>query len=161
MYVLKRQGTRWHPIFHRGDLGSEEPDGIRSIVSVTEDWDQDGVPEILVAGADQHMHRFVVSEPDIHLRPARWVKTYALNEAEVLLAWKAIGADSVVVYRSAEGLDFDRLGVSTETQWIDPVTEPHRYSVQAWYAGVPAQLAPPRLIRPHPSGCDCCCGIRR
>jgi hypothetical protein len=150
LYVVKPDpDRRWNVLFHRGDLGSEQVSGVRSIAMVPGDFDLDGIPEILVSGADEMMHRFEWSSTGTRLAPTAWVSAIALDAETVSLAWKAGQADSVAVYRRLGDEPYDLVGFTQARSMTDSTTEETTYILNSYYGSQRASLSNEITVRPH------------
>ncbi|MFV1981445.1 MAG: FG-GAP-like repeat-containing protein, partial [Rhodothermia bacterium] len=150
LYVLKPDPeTRWNVVFHRGDLGTKLVSGIRTIAMVQGDFNLNGVPEILVAGADEMMHRFEWSSSGSRLAPAAWVSATAINAQTVKLSWRAAQADSVAVYRRVGEGSFDLLATSSANTFTDSTTDASIYALRSYYGSEQSALSSEVSVRPH------------
>jgi hypothetical protein len=150
LYVLKPdEQHRWRILFHRGDLGREVVSGIRSIAMTPADFDRDGFPELVVAGAETELIRFEWSASGSRLPPPAWTQGVALNANEVELTWRGGEADSFAVYRRMDESDFDLLATTSSSRFVDPVSALSTYALIGYYDGEPSALSSEITVRPH------------
>ena len=150
LYVLAfDDALQWSLRFHRGSLDTPAASGIRSIALVADDFDGDGRPELIAAGADERLHRFVFNQPFAALPPPIWERSIALDEARVLLSWRASGADSVTVYSASAGGPLNPVITTATNEWIDETTQISRYVLRGWFQGVLSPFSRDREVRPH------------
>ncbi len=147
LYVLALDGAVPRLVFHRGTAAPG--DGLRSMEVVPADFDGDGRPELVAAGADERLHRFIPAAPGTGIPPV-WVDAYALDASRVRLVWHAPGADSVTVYAAPLGGVLDPVGTTRGTAWTDTTASPRDYALRAWQQGTASPLSPVRRVRPHP-----------
>ncbi|QXD14667.1 S8 family serine peptidase [Rhodocaloribacter litoris] len=149
LYVLAFDAAGPQLRFHRGGGDPAAPSGLRSIQTVAADFDGDGRPELVAAGADGRLHRFIPDPAVEHTPPPQWVDAFALDARQVRLAWHAPGADSVTVLAGPPGAALDPIGTTTRGAWVDETEAPRSYALRAWFGGTASPLSPVRLVRPH------------
>ncbi len=151
LYVFRREGDEWRLAYHWGDGPDPEQRGARSIFVVAADFDEDGVQELVMAGADDTMH---LLDWDSELRavaPPMWVEAHAINDTTVFLQWHAPAADSVMVWRGTPGEEFDPI-LTTASESVTIVTKDlFDYALSAWSAGERSGPSEVRRVRPHAS----------
>lgn len=137
--------------YHRGSLTDFSTDGIRSVALVVDDFDSDGTPDLIAAGADERLHHFVFDGAAAAHPPPVWEQAIALDAHTVFLSWHATGADSVTVYAGAseEPFDFIATGGSSDSLTYQQ-DAPARFTLRGWYGGTPSPLSDTRTVRPHP-----------
>ena len=144
------RASDWRPIFHAGAVrGATGPTGLRSIRVVTDDFDGDGRPEIVVSGADGRMRRFTYEASQSGLAPPNWIVARAIDAAAVRLGWYAPGADSVTVFAALPGQSFNPIATTAADSLDLAATQTREYALRAWYDGSPSALSPARTVRPH------------
>ena len=148
LYVLAFDNAmQWSLRYHRGAAGIDQ--GMRSVALVAADFDGNGLPELIAAGADERLHRFALKQASAGVPPPVWAQAIALGERRVSLSWRAAGADSVMVYRGGVEGPLDPIATTTAAQLVDEVAEEHRYVLRGWYQGVLSAVSDERRIRPH------------
>ena len=149
LYLLAfDDALRWSLRYHRG--ASETPDsGIRSIALTAADFDSDGRLDLIAAGADERLHRFVSNTVASGRQPPVWERAVALDAGRVSLHWRAFGADSVTVLRGVPGGALDLLATTTAEALVDETDQRSRYALRAWYQGTASPLSRERVVRPH------------
>ncbi len=148
LYVLTLDpALGWTVIYRRPYTGDDA--GIRSIEMVTGDFDGDGTPEVVAAGADERMHRFIYRPAHSRTPPPQWTAAVARDARHLALSWQAPGADSVTVFGAAPGASFDPIGTTIAGALIVESAGVLRVALRGWFEGVPSPLSPSRLVRPH------------
>ncbi len=149
LYVLAFDESGARVVFHRGAEGGARPGGLRSIAMTTGDFDGDGVPELIAAGADERLHRFTPRLAFAALAPPQWVAAFALDAGRVRLAWRGLGADSVAVFAGDPGGPLDPLATTASDTLVIAETRERQYALRAWRGGTSSPLTAPRTVRPH------------
>lgn len=145
------------PIYHRGITSPPAADhprsnGLESPAVVVADFDGNGAPELISSAADGRLHRFAFQRSAHVAPPPRWVRAVAPNAGSAQLQWRAPGADSVLVFRAEPGTAFDPYAtVRRDSVFLDTLTEPHRYTLRAYYGRKESPLSDVRTVRPEPS----------
>ena len=149
LYVLAfDDALRWSLRFHYGALDTPAASGIRSIALVAGDFDRNGRPQLIAAGADERLHRFVFGEPFVGFPPPLWEQAVALDESHVALRWRAAGTDSVLIYIDGPDRPF-QVVTTTANEWIDETAVESRYVLRGWYQDVVSTFSEERTVRPH------------
>jgi len=149
LYVLGMTGGSWNVLFHRGAPDLSKPTGIRSIEMVAADFDGDSHPELIVAGADEVLHRFSFNAPSVGLQPPRWISAFAVDEAHTHLEWDAASADSVTIFGGAVGGPIGPIVTVTGGTFTDSVDFKRRYVLRGWFGSNATMLSSERAVRPH------------
>ena len=140
----------WKPIFHTGaEGGADGPTGLRSYRVTVADFDSDGQPEFVVAGADGRMRLYDYNGGAASRPPPNWTEAHALDAGTVRLAWHAPGADSVRVFAALPGAAFSLVATTAEAELVLPATEVREYALRAYYDGAASDLSRARTVRPH------------
>ena len=149
MYVLKPSDDGWDVRFHRGDLGRETATGIRSIAMTPGDFDLDGTPDIIVAGADETMRLFEWSSGGTRLPTPEWTSAIALDAEHVRLRWRSGSADSVRVFRRIGDGSYRAIATTTADSLVDEVGETSTYVLRSWFSEEASAVSTERTVRPH------------
>ncbi|ARA92310.1 hypothetical protein AWN76_003390 [Rhodothermaceae bacterium RA] len=139
----------WEDGWRRRDRYAYTADpGIRSMAMVAADWDGTGVPHLIVAGADERLHRFAMAAGASAHPPPQWVAAHALDARRVFLTWTP-GPDSVTVFRGQDGGPLDPVATVSGNDFIDSTDVLSRYVLRGWKGGAASALSPVRYVRPH------------
>ncbi|MFQ5571050.1 MAG: S8 family serine peptidase, partial [Rhodothermales bacterium] len=150
LYVLSfNQDMNWNLRFYQGPDDVQTPSGLRSVAMVADDFDGDGLPEVIVAGADEHLKRFAFQAFSTARPPPLWDQAIALDTAHVRLSWRAVGADSVTVYRGVPGGAIDPIATTAANMLVDETAQISRYLLRAWFQGSQTAFSEERIVRPH------------
>lgn len=149
LYVMDwTPGAGWD-LLHTRPAAPPNQDGLRSIAAVTDDFDGDGVPELLAATADGRVHRFIPQRSTLAHPPPRWVEAHAVDASAVRLAWEASRSDSVTVFAGPEQGALDPVTTTTQSALTLNASQTRRYAVRAWYGLEASPLSTVRSVRPH------------
>lgn len=152
LYVVKPDPeVRWRVLYSGEAMPSTTDESIRSISLVSGDFDGDGIPELLAAGADLRLQKFEWSSSGTSRPTPRWVRASALNEETVILAWQS-NADSVAVYRAFGSDPFDLLAITARDTLVDAASDPVRYRIRGISADGISAFSAIRAVRPHAQG---------
>ena len=136
--------------YHRRSMSDTKTDGMRSVAMVAADFDSDGVPDLVAAGADERLHHFVFDAVAATQPPPVWERAFALNAQTVFLSWHATGADSVAVYAGAPGTPFDLFATGSSRDSLSiPQHAAAQFALRGWYGGVLSPLSEARRVRLH------------
>ena len=149
LYVMDwTPGAGWVLLHTRPQSLEGEP-GLRSVAAVADDFDGNGVPELLAAMSDGKVHRFNPKRTTLAHPPPRWVQARALDAATVQLDWQVPQADSVTVFAAGENAAFNPVVTTTASAVELSETEPLRYALRAWYGAEASPLSEIRTVRPR------------
>ena len=151
LYVFSFDATLRRTLrYHRGSLLGLEANGMRSVALVADDFDGDGTPDLIAAGANEKLHRFVFDAAAAVHPPPVWEQAFALDAQTVLLSWHAADADSVAVYMGASGepLDLIATGGSIDSLRYQQDAAA-RFALRGWYGDTMSPLSEARTVRPH------------
>ncbi|HEY5563967.1 MAG TPA: S8 family serine peptidase [Rhodothermia bacterium] len=153
VYVVRpRPGGARQILYAREALASPfAVDAIRSISLVTGDFDGNGTPEFIAAGANQKLRKFEWSSSGTRVPAPRWIAARAVDAQTVLLSWDS-SADSIEVYRSLNLGAFDRVAVVVGDSFLDAVAEKARYRLRGDYHDGLSAFSVIETVRPHDPG---------
>jgi hypothetical protein len=113
------------------------------------DFTGGGRPSILAETAGSNLVRYVVNEEALAVPPPRWTQAQPTGASSARLAWRAPGADSVVVYAGSPDGALDRVARRVDSSFAPTGSARRRYALRAWEGGRRSPLSQHRTVRPH------------
>jgi hypothetical protein len=146
LLVLDRAGSGDWRVLYDGRDGS--PLQSRSLVAA--DFTGSGTPSIVAETAGSRLERFVVDGEALVRAPPRWTGAHPTGASSVQLAWRAPGADSVLVYGGPPDEELSRIAAVSDSSFNVNTARTQRYALRAVEGGDRSPLSTHRTVRPHP-----------
>ncbi|PQJ33470.1 hypothetical protein BSZ35_01640 [Salinibacter sp. 10B] len=116
---------------------------------VAADFSGSGRPSLVAETAGDSLARFSVDPASLPVSPPRWTRARPTGANEVVLEWRAPGADSVSIFAGPPNGPLNHIRGTVDSTVRIGGTAERRFALRAWENGTSSPLSSHRRLRPH------------